>query len=135
MSTLAFPRHGPARLALRQLRRSRLALPGLAIVLVFVFCGAFAPLIAPYDPAHQSWSAVRKAPSGAHWLGTDEVGRDILSRIVYGARASLMAGLISVGIAIAVGAGVPLGLLAGYAGGWIDASSRASSTPCWPSPS
>ena len=50
MSTLALPRHSPARLALRQLRRSRLALPGLAIVLVFVFCGAFAPLIAPYDP-------------------------------------------------------------------------------------
>jgi peptide/nickel transport system permease protein len=61
---------------------------------------------------------VRKAPSWEHWLGTDEVGRDVLSRIIWGARASLSAGLVSVGIAL--GIGVPLGLLAGYAGGWID---------------
>src|SRR5207248_11275943 len=63
--------------------------------------------------------AVRKAPSWAHWLGSAGVGRDGLSRVIWGARASLSAGLVSVGIA--VGAGVPLGLLAGYAGGWIDA--------------
>src|SRR5205814_2636802 len=62
---------------------------------------------------------VRKPPSWAHWLGTDEVGRDVLSRVSFGARASLSAGLVSVGLA--VGAGVPRGLLAGYAGGWIDA--------------
>ena len=78
-----------------------------------------APLIAPYDPTLTSFTQVRKAPSWAHWLGTDEVGRDILSRIIFGARASLSAGVVSVGIA--VGLGVPLGLLAGYAGGWIDA--------------
>ena len=64
-------------------------------------------------------SAVRKPPSWAHWLGTDEVGRDVLSRVIWGARASLSAGLVSVGIAL--GIGVPLGLLAGYAGGWVDA--------------
>jgi peptide/nickel transport system permease protein len=76
-------------------------------------------LIAPYDPTKQSWSAVRKAPSLAHWFGTDEVGRDILSRIIFGTRASLSAGVISVGIAITIG--VPLGLLAGYLGGKVDA--------------
>ncbi len=79
----------------------------------------FAPLIATHDPTQQSWRAVRQAPSWMHWFGTDEVGRDIFSRIVYGTRASLSAGVISVAIAIA--AGVPLGLLAGYAGGWVDA--------------
>ena len=62
---------------------------------------------------------MRKPPSWAHWFGTDEVGRDVLSRVICGARASLSAGLVSVGIAL--GIGVPLGLLAGYAGGWIDA--------------
>ena len=62
---------------------------------------------------------MRKPPSALHWFGTDELGRDILSRVIYGARASLMAGAISVGIAL--GIGVPLGLLSGYRGGFIDA--------------
>ena len=79
----------------------------------------FAPFVAPYDPIATSWSMVRKAPSSAHWFGTDELGRDILSRIIFGTRASLLAGVISVSIAIAIG--VPLGLLAGYRGGFIDA--------------
>ena len=91
---------------------------GLAVVALFVLVAVFAPLVAPYDPIATSWSAVRKPPSWAHWLGTDEVGRDVLSRVIWGARASLSAGLVSVGIAL--GIGVPLGLLAGYAGGWID---------------
>ena len=80
--------------------------------------GVLAPWIAPYDPTATSFSQVRKPPSWLHWFGTDEVGRDVLARIIYGARASLSAGLVSV--SIAVGIGVPLGLLAGYAGGWID---------------
>lgn len=103
----------------RRLRRRKGAMFGLGVVLAFVVVALAAPLVAPYDPIATSWSAVRKAPSWAHWLGTDEVGRDILSRIIWGARASLSAGLVSVGIALAFG--VPLGLLAGYAGGWIDA--------------
>jgi peptide/nickel transport system permease protein len=78
----------------------------------------FAPWIAPYDPLATSWSLVRKAPSAAHWFGTDEVGRDLLSRIIWGARASLSAGVIAV--AIAVGVGVPTGMVAGYVGGWTD---------------
>jgi peptide/nickel transport system permease protein len=70
-------------------------------------------------PDRDSWSAIRKAPSAAHWFGTDEIGRDVLSRVVYGARASLLAGVVSVSIAMALG--VPIGLLAGYAGRWPDA--------------
>ncbi len=73
----------------------------------------------PYDPLATSWSAIRKAPSAAHWFGTDEIGRDVLSRVIFGARASLLAGVVSVSIALSLG--VPIGLLAGYAGRWPDA--------------
>jgi len=106
--------------AWRRLRRRKGALVGLAVVLLFIMLALLAPWVAPYDPIATSWSLVRKAPSWAHWFGTDEVGRDVLSRIIWGARAALGAGLVSVGIA--AGVGVPLGLLAGYAGGWIDAA-------------
>jgi peptide/nickel transport system permease protein len=109
----------PARRALRRLKRRKGAIVGLAVIVLFVVVAMFAPWIAPYDPAAQSWSAVRKAPSLAHWLGTDDVGRDVLARVLFGARASLLAGVISVAIALSIG--VPLGLIAGYAGGWIDA--------------
>jgi peptide/nickel transport system permease protein len=108
----------PARRALRRLKRRKGAMLGLAVIAVFVALALFASLISPFDPAAQSWSAVRKAPSALHWFGTDDVGRDILARIIYGARASLLAGVISVGIALSIG--VPLGLTAGYLGGWID---------------
>jgi peptide/nickel transport system permease protein len=91
---------------------------GLSVVTLVILAAVLAPLLAPYDPIQQSWSAVRKPPSAAYWLGTDEAGRDLLSRIIFGARASLSAGVISV--AIAIGVGVPLGLLAGYAGGLVD---------------
>lgn len=91
---------------------------GLAVLLIVLLAAIFAPWVAPYDPTQQSWAAVRKAASSAHWFGTDEVGRDIFSRVIFGARASLAAGLVSVGIAIFVG--VPLGLAAGYVGGFLD---------------
>jgi peptide/nickel transport system permease protein len=91
---------------------------GLAVILVVVAAAVLAPLISPYDPAAQSYSTIRKAPSGAHPFGTDEVGRDVLARIIFGARASISAGLVSV--VIAIGIGVPLGLLAGYLGGIVD---------------
>lgn len=109
----------PGRRAWRRLKRRRGAMAGLAVIAVVVLSAIFAPWIAPYDPIQQSWSAVRKAPSAAHWFGTDEVGRDVLARILYGARASLLAGVMSV--AIAIGVGVPVGLLAGYVGGVVDA--------------
>ena len=108
----------PARRAWRRLKRRRGAMAGLGVVALVILAAILAPVLAPYDPIQQSWSAVRKPPSAAYWLGTDEVGRDLLSRIIFGARASLSAGVISVAIAIAVG--VPLGLLAGYAGGLVD---------------
>ena len=120
MSTFAAAQgNSPARLALRQLRRSRLALPGLVIVLAFVFCGVFAPLIAPYDPYKNDLLNVLMPPSAAHWFGTDELGRDLLSRVIYGARISLMEGVFSV--ALAMLAGVPIGLVSGYVGGRTDA--------------
>ncbi|MGE0423088.1 MAG: ABC transporter permease [Reyranellaceae bacterium] len=109
----------PGRRAWRRLKRRKGAMFGLGVVGIMIAVAILAPWIAPYDPIKQSWSAVRKAPSALHWLGTDEVGRDLLSRILFGARASLSAGLISVSIAL--GIGVPLGLAAGYVGGWIDA--------------
>jgi peptide/nickel transport system permease protein len=109
----------PTRRALRRLKRRKGAIVGLAVIVIFVVLALFAPLIAPFDPAAQSWSAVRKAPSALYWFGTDDVGRDVLSRVIFGTRASLLAGVISVGIALSIG--VPLGLTAGYLGGWIDA--------------
>ena len=109
----------PGARAWRRLKRRKGAMVALVVVVLLIVVALLAPWIAPYDPTATSFTQVRKAPSWAHWLGTDEVGRDVLSRVIWGARASLSAGLVSVGIA--VGAGVPLGLLAGYAGGWIDA--------------
>ncbi len=103
----------------RKLARHPAALLGGAVVLLFVAVAIAAPLLAPFDPVKSNWLAVRRPPSAAFWLGTDELGRDILSRLLWGARASLLAGLVSV--AIAVGVGVPLGVLAGYVGGWLDA--------------
>lgn len=98
---------------------------GLGIVLFFVLVALLAPLVANHDPFQTSFTTIRKAPSVSYWLGTDELGRDIFSRMVYGARASLMAGLVSVLIALVVG--VPFGLAAGYFGGWTDSCiSRAT---------
>ncbi|MBR1212751.1 ABC transporter permease [Bradyrhizobium sp. JYMT SZCCT0180] len=108
----------PTRRALRRLFKRKGAVVGLAVIALFVVLSLFAPLIVPYDPIATSWSLVRKPPTWQHWFGTDDLGRDILARVVYGARASLMAGAISVGIAL--GIGVPLGLLSGYRGGFID---------------
>lgn len=108
----------PARRAWRRLLRRRGAMLGLFIVLFFVLTAVFAPLISPYDPIATSWSAVRKAPSWEYLFGTDEIGRDVLSRVIWGARASLMAGLVSVSISMALG--IPIGLLAAYLGGWTD---------------
>jgi peptide/nickel transport system permease protein len=108
----------PARRALLRLLRRKGAVLGLLIVFLFILLALFAPWIAPFDPLETSWSAVRKAPSAQYLLGTDEIGRDVLSRVIWGARASLQAGLVSVCIAMALG--VPIGLLAGYAGGWVD---------------
>ena len=109
----------PRQRVLRRLVRRRGAMLGLAVVIGFIALALFAPWVSPYDPLQTSWSAVRKAPSAAHWFGTDEIGRDVLARVIWGTRASLLAGLVSVCISLALG--VPIGLLAGYVGGWVDA--------------
>jgi peptide/nickel transport system permease protein len=109
----------PGRLAVSRFLRRPAAVAGLVVLVLFVVVAILAPLIAPFDPIATSWSAIRKAPSAAHWMGTDENGRDVLSRVLFGARASLLAGAVSV--LIAAGIGVPAGLLAGFTGGWIDA--------------
>ena len=108
----------PARLALRRLLRRRAALVGLAVVLFFIALAVLAPLAAPYDPLVTDWRAVRKPPSALHLFGTDDLGRDVLARVIWGTRASLMAGLASVSLALAIA--VPLGLLSGYLGGVVD---------------
>jgi peptide/nickel transport system permease protein len=108
----------PARRALRRLLARRTAVFGLVIVVLMALLAVLAPWIAPFDPLATSFAMVRQAPSGANWFGTDEVGRDLASRVIWGGRASLAAGVISV--TIAVGVGVPLGMLAGYAGGAVD---------------
>jgi len=123
MTTLSdsLPSPSPARRRNRawvKFVRNRTALAGGSIVLLFVAAALLAPWLATHDPFQTSFMAVRKAPSAAFWLGSDELGRDIYSRLLYGARASLMAGLVSVVIALVVG--VPFGLAAGYFGGWTD---------------
>ena len=109
----------PSRRAMRRLLKRKGAVIGLVVIATFILLALFAPLVAPYDPIATSWTSVRKPPSALHWFGTDDLGRDILARVIYGARASLMAGAISVGIALTIG--VPLGLLSGYRGGFVDA--------------
>ncbi|UIK07162.1 ABC transporter permease [Neorhizobium galegae] len=104
--------------AWRKMKKNRSALVGAVVVLFFTILAAAAPILPIIDPVATSWTAIRKAPSAMYWLGTDDLGRDILSRMIWGARASLMAGVFSV--AIAVGIGVPFGLISGYFGGWVD---------------
>ncbi|WP_192457458.1 ABC transporter permease [Musicola keenii] len=116
MSDAAIPvaaaRRKPVNRVLSKFLRNNSALVGAALVVLFVGIALLAPWLAPFDPIKTNFLAVRKAPSALHWLGTDELGRDILSRVIWGARTSLLAGGISVLIAIFIG--VPLGLIAGY---------------------
>lgn len=117
--TLLVTEARPARFrAWIKLRRSRTALVGLAVVLFFVALALLAPVLPVDDPLATSWTAIRKPPSAEHWMGTDEIGRDVLSRMIWGAQASLLAGVVSVLIAVAIG--LPIGLVAGYFGGWTD---------------
>jgi peptide/nickel transport system permease protein len=102
----------------RRLRRRKSALLGLTVIVALVTLAVFAPLIAPYDPHQTNWTLVRKPPSWQHWFGTDESGRDLFSRVIFGTRASLLAGVVAV--FIAVGFGVPIGLYAGFREGWPD---------------
>jgi peptide/nickel transport system permease protein len=104
----------------RKFRSNKAALLGGFIVAFFVIVALLAPLLPVPGPAVTDWGAVRQGPSAAHPFGTDEIGRDVLSRMIWGARASLLAGVVSVGIAVCIG--VPLGVLSGYLRGWTDAA-------------
>ncbi|PSB05367.1 diguanylate cyclase [filamentous cyanobacterium CCP2] len=113
------PRKGKAfRQFLQVLFRSPGAKIGALILLLLVIVAGFAPVIAPYAPTEMGVGGNLQPPSAAHWFGTDEFGRDLFSRIVYGSRLTLMTGIIAVGISMT--AGVLIGLVAGYAGGWLE---------------
>ena len=103
----------------RRLRRSRSAWIGAALVGLCLGCALFAPLLAPYGPHEKDGASPLAPPSAAHWLGTSPDGYDVLSRVIYGSRLSLLAGVVSIGLAVLVG--VSVGIAAGYFGGWADA--------------
>ena len=109
-------RPGPA--WLRRVLRSRLALPALLVLCGVVVCAVAAPVVAPHDPYFQDYASVLEPPSPAHLMGTDDIGRDVLSRVIYGARVSVSVGLVAVALAMLLG--VPLGLVAAYGRGWLD---------------
>jgi peptide/nickel transport system permease protein len=102
----------------KKLRSNRSVLIGFGIIFFFVLLAVLAPVLPIPNPTKTDWSAVRKPPSISHWLGTDDIGRDELARMIWGAQASLLAGVVSVMITIVVS--VPVGLVAGYFGGWVD---------------
>lgn len=112
-------RRGRAAEIWSRFHRSRTAVAGLVIVVAMFLIAALAPLLAPYDPAHIEVARILTSPNAAHPLGTDQLGRDVLSRMIYGARVSLLVGFVAVGIATAIG--IVIGATAGYYGGWIDA--------------
>ncbi len=108
----------PRRTLLRTLLRHRLASAGLLIIALLCLMAVFAPAIAPYSPYHQDLYAVLSKPSGKHWLGTDNLGRDVLARVIYGSRVSLLVGIVSTVASLVIG--VPAGLVAGFRGGLAD---------------
>src|SRR5215510_8098725 len=99
-------------------RRRPAAMVGAAVVTLFVVLALGAPWLAPADPVRTDWGQVRKAPSWAHPFGTDDLGRDGLSRVIWGTRISMQAGVFA--ILLAIGIGLPLGFLAGYYRGTLD---------------
>lgn len=106
------------RLVWRQFRRSRLAMAALGLILFLLILAVAAPWISPYEPDAYDLNQILNAPSPAHWLGTDDLGRDVLSRMIFGSRVSLSVGFVAVGLYVLIG--ILLGALAGYYGGWID---------------
>ena len=108
----------PLSLAWKQFKKNKLAVFGLIIVILVALSAIFAPVITPYDPAQTNVLKTEEPPSSEHWLGTDKVGRDIFTRLIYGGRVSIMVGLISMVISVSIG--TVMGLLAGYFGGLVD---------------
>jgi peptide/nickel transport system permease protein len=112
------PRKTPGVVALREVARRPAGLFGIVIALGLLVAIVFAPVLAPYDPAAQNIVDRLQGPSGAHWLGTDELGRDLLSRLLFGTRVAL--GVAFPAVLGSLACGLVLGLVAGYAGGWVD---------------
>ncbi|WNS76688.1 ABC transporter permease [Bacillus sp. DTU_2020_1000418_1_SI_GHA_SEK_038] len=112
------PKAARAKAFYKKLAKNKAAMCGAFIVIAITFMAIFAPLLAPYDPAEMALSKKLQAPSSEHWLGTDDKGRDILSRILFGARISLTIGILST--ALGAFAGILLGVVSGYYGRWID---------------
>jgi ABC-type dipeptide/oligopeptide/nickel transport system permease subunit len=102
----------------RRFRRNRLAAIALAVILLQLVIAVFAPWIAPYDPYASDYAATWQKPSAAHWLGTDDLGRDVLARLIYGSRISISVGILSQLVIVLIG--LPIGALAGLLGGWFD---------------
>lgn len=104
--------------AWKRLKKNKLAILSFIILVLIALVAIFAPVIAPYDPYAQNLSRINEAPSADHWFGTDDIGRDIFSRVVYGTRVSMLVGVVCEAICVPIA--VILGALAGYFGGWID---------------
>jgi peptide/nickel transport system permease protein len=114
----ALPRISGFRRMLRVMAGRKVVVVGAVLIFLFLFIAAFAPLISPYNPNEQDYTVILQQPSAQHLLGTDAFGRDTFSRLLYGARISLMVGVVAVTLAGVIG--ILLGLVAGYYGGWID---------------
>jgi peptide/nickel transport system permease protein len=112
------PRARRRRLLRKRFMRRPLAVAGLVIATCFILMAIFAPWLAPYSASATDFNATLAPPSSQHWLGTDELGRDVLSRIIWGARASIAAGVVATMLAMVIA--VPLGVIAGYFRGWVD---------------
>jgi peptide/nickel transport system permease protein len=112
------PQRSRTKAILRWMRRDVRAVISLSFLLLLVFVALFAPVLAPYSPIDQDVTQLLLPPSSAHWLGTDDLGRDVLSRLIWGAPNSLYASFLAVGVGIVLG--VPIGLLIGFLGGWFD---------------
>ena len=118
-TAMTSPRARRRMLLRKRFLRRPMAVAGLAVVLVFVAAAIFAPLVAPHDPGTQNYNATFAHSSSKYLLGTDEFGRDVFSRIVWGARASMQAGFFATMLALVIA--VPIGMVAGYYRGWVDA--------------
>lgn len=108
----------PLARSIRRFSRHKLAVAGLAVVVIEIFMAIFAPIIAPHDPFKVDLSKALQPPSAEHWLGTDGVGRDVWARVVYATRVSLSVGIVAVGISLAIT--LVLGTISGYYGGAVD---------------
>lgn len=113
--------------------RNRIATLGLALVLIFVIIASLAGVLSPYNPNHQDYDAVMLAPNAQHIMGTDDIGRDQFSRVIYGARISLTVAFLAMAVTCAIG--IPIGLVAGYYGGWVDELAMRVMDALWSFPS